>query len=262
MLGWIMLYINDCILPSFMVQFGQPGTFLYAFLFLPKMFWVSQNNFGLRGWLLCTKLPLTVWFIAAMNDECKTWSPLLYEYFFMSLDSLNFLLKGSFISTFWFISLILIFICVFSLHVFRGPISLEWQQRLPNLVRRLEEALFKEATSKVYIVIGSHFVNPLLEGLLSIQLNIFWILRLVILLLDKCSAWVRIQISIYADLLLSLKLSVQFYTCGSKSVSPELLLNWSLCHSFELCYQEEYMNLSTLECRLTLLMKRFQHNHN
>ena len=81
-----------------------------------------------------------------MNDECKTWSPLLYEYFFMSLDSLNFLLKGSFISTFWFISLILIFICVFSLHVFRGPISLEWQQRLPNLVRRLEEALFKEAT--------------------------------------------------------------------------------------------------------------------
>jgi len=35
-----------------------------------------------------------------------------------------------------------------SLHVFRGPISSEWQQRLPNLVRRLEEALFKEAVSK------------------------------------------------------------------------------------------------------------------
>lgn len=34
------------------------------------------------------------------------------------------------------------------LHVFHGPISSEWQQRLPNLVRRLEEALFKEAVSK------------------------------------------------------------------------------------------------------------------
>jgi len=34
------------------------------------------------------------------------------------------------------------------LHVFRGPISIEWQQRLPNLVKRLEEGLFKEAASK------------------------------------------------------------------------------------------------------------------
>lgn len=34
------------------------------------------------------------------------------------------------------------------LHVFHGPISSEWQQRLPNLVRRLEEVLFKESATK------------------------------------------------------------------------------------------------------------------
>ena len=60
--------------------------------------------------------------------------------------------------------------------------------------------------------------------------------------------------------------SIQFFSSWSKSLSTELkvtkLLKCSLWHSFELCYQEEYINLNTLERRLTCLMQRFQRNRN